>query len=287
MKKLICLIIIFFSFSVFADLLKPVPQKESILTGEELEVKIETLPAEKMSAKFLKENNDLAITGVSPSADGKSLVLKLIALKNGEFDVPEIELNLDGAVKNVEAFKITSQSRTQENDMNLRDLKETEKIMEKDYTLLYVLAFAAIAVILFILVRYLLKKFRKSKPVPVITATPFEIAMQFLKEAREKREKGDMESFVDIVTNGLRTYMSVKSGRNYAEKTTYEIRKELKKDSIFSRDSQNIVDLLKTGDRFKFADEQLNDSDFDMIYSGFENIVNEIEKSGVNVNAVS
>lgn len=287
MKNLICLIVIFFSFSVFADLLKPVPQKESILTGEELEVNVETLPGKNMSARFVKENSDLAITGIEPSADGKSLVVKLIALKNGEFEVPEIELSLDGKTANTASFRITSQSRTQENDMNLRDIKETAKIMEKDYTLLYVAGALALAVILFILVRYLLKKYRRSKPLPVITATPFEIAMRFLKEAREKREKGDLESFVDIVTNGLRTYMSVKSGRNYAEMTTYEVRRELKKDALFSKYNQNVIDVLKTGDRFKFADEQLSDSDFDMIYSGFENIVNGIEKSGVNTNAVS
>lgn len=287
MKKLIFLIIIFFSFSVFADLLKTVPQKESILTGEELLVNVETLPGKNMSARFVKENSDLAITGIEPSADGKSLVVKLIALKNGEFEVPEIELSLDGKTANTASFRITSQSRTQENDMNLRDIKETAKIMEKDYTILYAAGALVLAVILFILIRYLLRKFRRSKPVPVITATPFEIAMRFLKEAREKREIGDLESFVDMVTNGLRTYMSVKSGRNYAEMTTYEIRRELKKDALFSGYGQGITDVLKTGDRFKFADEQLSDSDLDMIYSGFENIVKGIEKSGVNTNAVS
>lgn len=287
MKKLIFLIVIFFSFSVFADLLKTVPQKESILTGEELLVNVETLPGKNMSARFVKENSDLAITGIEPSADGKSLVVKLIALKNGEFEVPEIELSLDGKTANTASFRITSQSRTQENDMNLRDIKETAKIMEKDYTILYAAGALVLAVILFILIRYLLRKFRRSKPVPVITATPFEIAMRFLKEAREKREIGDLESFVDIVTNGLRTYMSVKSGRNYAEMTTYEIRRELKKDALFSGYGQMITDVLKTGDRFKFADEQLSDSDLDMIYSGFENIVKGIEKSGVNTNAVS
>ena len=287
MKKLIFLIVIFFSFSVFAGLLKPLPQKESVFIGEELEIKVETAPAKIMSARFVKENNDMAITGVSATADGKALVIKLITLKDGELETPGIELTLDGRVSNVESFKISSKTRTQENDMNLRDIKETAKIMEKDYTLLYVIGAFALAVILFILVRYLLRKFRKLKPAPVITATPYEIALQFLKNAKEKRENGDLEAFADLVTAGLRTYMSVKSGINYSEMTTYEIRRELKKDVLFSKYNQVVIDVLKTGDRFKFADEQLSDSDFDMIYGGFENIVNQIEKSGVNTNAVS
>lgn len=287
MKKLTFLLIIFYSFFVFAGMLKPMPQKENVFIGEEFEVKIETIPAKVMSARFIQENSDMAIIGVSATADGKELIIKLITLKNGELKTPGIELTLDGRISNVESFKITSSNRTQESDMNLRDIKEPVKIMEKDYTLIYIFAGLIAIIALFFLIRYLMRKFRKNKPVPVRQISPFEVAAQFLKEAKIKRENGDLESFTDLVTFGLKTYMSLKCMVNYKEMTTYEIRRELKRDKLFSRFDKRIIDMLKVGDRYKFADEQLNDSDFDMIISEFENIVNEIEKSGVNSNAVS
>jgi hypothetical protein len=286
MKK-IAILIFLITFSVFADVLKPVIEKNSVYIGEELNILVETPSAKNMSAKFLKENNDMAITGVVATPDGKALTIKLITLKEGELEVPQIELNLDGSIMNVGSFKITSSNRTQESDMNLRDIKEPVKIMEKDYTLIYVFAGLIAILALFFLIRYLMRKFRKNKPVPVRQISPFEVAAQFLKEAKIKRENGDLESFTDLVTSGLKTYMSLKCMINYKEMTTYEIRRELKRDKLFSRFDKRIIDMLKVGDRYKFADEQLNDSDFDMIISEFENIVNEIEKSGVNSNAVS
>ncbi|HNW81513.1 MAG TPA: hypothetical protein PKG52_01360 [bacterium] len=287
MKKIAILICLFMSFSAFADALKPVVEKKNVYIGEELNIKVEIPPAKNMSAKFLKENSDMAITGVTPAPDGKALTIKLITLKEGELEVPEIELTLDGSIMNVGSFNITSQNRTQESDMKLRDIKEPVKIMEKDYTFIYVFAGLLIIIAFFFLIRYLMRKLRKNKPVPVFQISPFEVAAQYLKEAKIKRENGDLESFTDLVTFGLKTYMSLKCKANYREMTTYEIRRELKRDKLFSKFDKRIIDLLKVGDRFKFADEQLDDSDFDMIVSEFENIVNEIEKSGVNSNAVS
>ncbi|HSW60505.1 MAG TPA: hypothetical protein VLJ60_06870, partial [bacterium] len=110
------------------------------------------------------------------------------------------------------------------------------------------------------------------------------VAARFIKEAKEKRENGDNEAFVDLSTIGLKTYMSLISTLNYTEMTTSEVRRKLKKDTIFSSFNELITGILKLGDRFKFADDELSMRDLDKIIEGFISIVKEVEAQKVKKN---
>jgi uncharacterized protein (UPF0333 family) len=148
--------------------------------------------------------------------------------------------------------------------------------MEKDYTLLYILGALIILAALIFIIYFLVKKFKKkAEEIPVVI-TSMDIANKYLKKAREAKAAGDYESYVDHLTVGLRAYMSHKSQVNYVEMTTSEIRRTLRKDSNFKNYNDRIIDLLKLGDRFKFADEMLKENDFDELYSGFKEILDEV-----------
>lgn len=284
MRKVVLFIFFLTVQTVLSQSLKPELVKESFHIGEEITVKVALSTENKVSASFAKETKEVAILGAKPDEDGLSVTVRIIALVNGEVNVPQIDLAIDGTVFNIEPFTVTSVSRTVENDTNLRDLKETVKIMEEDYTLLYVLAaLLAISAIAFLLIK-LRKRFTAKTVSMPVKVDPYEVAEGFIKEARSKRESGDNEAFVDISTLGLKTYMSLLNRSNYTEMTTSEVRRKLKKDSLFSRFSEQILDILKLGDRFKFADEPLSETDFDKLIEGFVEIVRKTKADEVKQN---
>ncbi len=283
MRKTVFLIMFMFSQILLSETIYPEISKNSVYIGEVFTLKAGTLAKENMTAVFAGETKDVAILGVEKGDDG-NVIIKMITLVSGELTVPQIDLTIDGNVFNTGQFKVSSMNRTAENDMNLRDIKETVKIMEKDYTLLYVLAFLlAIAALIFLFLK-LRKRFAKKESSITHKVEPSEVAEKFIKEAKSKRESGDNEAFVDLSTLGLKTYMSLISGRNYTEMTTSEVRRKMKKDSVFSSLNELIVDVLKLGDRFKFADDHLSESDLDKIIEGFISVVKEVKAQTVKKN---
>jgi hypothetical protein len=284
MRKFVFLISLFILSILQGTDLKPVLPEKSFYMGQEISVKIDVNAKEKMSASFLQETKDVSILGVKQGDDGASVIVRIITLVSGEVSVPGIALTIDGSLFNIEPFKVTSMDRTAENDMNLRDIKDTVKIMEKDYTLLYVLlALLGATVLIFIFLK-LKKRFTKKAVIFEKKVEPSEVAARFIKEAKEKRENGDNEAFVDLSTIGLKTYMSLISTLNYTEMTTSEVRRKLKKDTIFSSFNELITGILKLGDRFKFADDELSMHDLDKIIEGFISIVKEVESQKVKKN---
>lgn len=283
MRKTVFLIMFMFSQILFSETIYPEVSKESVYIGEVFTLKADTLAKENMTAAFASETKEVAILGVEKGDDGK-VIIKIITLVSGELTVPQIDLTIDGNVFNIGQLKVSSMNRTAENDMNLRDIKDTVKIMEKDFTILYVLAFLlAVAALIFLFLK-LRKRFAKKVESAPQKIEPSEVAAGFIKEAKAKREAGDNEAFVDLSTLGLKTYMSLISNRNYTEMTTSEVRRKMKKDSVFSSLNELIVDVIKLGDRFKFADDHLSESDLDKIIEGFISVVKEVESTKVKKN---
>jgi hypothetical protein len=251
-------------------------EKRSVVLGEKFRISAEVKPGKKISASLTEKSDSVAVVSASGSQDKLRSVIDFVALKSGEIEIPDIELKVDGKIFTVKSFKVSVSQNTTEQDMNLRDIKEPVKIMEKDYTLLYVLGVAAGLIALILLIIFLIKKFKKEPvEVPVIV-TSVDIANKYLKLARSAKSEGDFESYVDHLTVGIRAYMSHKSEINYAEMTTSEVRRKLRKDKHFKKFDEKIIGLLKLGDRFKFADEMLKEKDFDELYSGFKEIVDEV-----------
>ena len=280
MKKLV-FVIFFISFAVFAESFAPEIQNSEIFLGDEVVVKVNLAPSENISAAFGEKFADAKIRKIEATPEKDAVLLKIVIFKSGEVEIPEINITSGGVSGTVEPFKITVQARTEEVDTELRGLKENAAIKEKDYTLLYVLAALLLAAALIFAFFKLKKKFAKKVVEKIPEVVPAEVAKEFITKAEAKRKEGDFESFTDLVTLGLKTYMSLKTHKNYVEMTTSEVKRALKRDHIFSGDAEAVLSILKLADRYKFADEPLKPEDFDSLIEGFKEFLKKKEAQNV------
>ena len=280
MKKLV-FVIFFLSFSVFAESFAPEIQNDEVFLGDDISVKIKIQPSENISAAFSEKFADAKIRKAEATPEKDAVLLKIVVFKSGEVEIPEINITSGGVSGTVEPFKITVLTRTEEGDTELRGLKENAAIKEKDYTLLYVLGALLLAAALIFAFFKLKKRFAEKAEEKVPEVVPAEVAKEFIRKAEAKRKEGDFESFTDLVTLGMKTYMSLKTHKNYVEMTTYEVKRALKRDHLFSENSAEILAVLNLADRYKFADEPLRPEDFDSLIGGFKDFLKKKEAQNV------
>ena len=267
---------------IFAESFAPEIQNSEIFLGDEVVVKVNLAPSENISATFGEKFADAKIRKIEATPEKDAVLLKIVVFKSGEVEIPEINITSGGVSGTVEPFKITVQARTEEADTELRGLKENAAITEKDYTLLYVLAALLLAAALIFAIFKLKKRFAKKVEEKIPEVVPAEVAKEFIKKAEAKRKEGDFESFTDLVTLGLKTYMSLKTHKNYVEMTTFEVKRALKRDHLFGSDSEAILAILNLADRYKFADEPLKPEDFDSLIDGFKDFLKKKEANNVS-----
>lgn len=248
-----------------------------ILTGDPIRITVPVAPADNMQAEFKSKAENVAIVEILPSEDKRSVTVELVAFAEGEIEVPEIEIRSGETVNSVQSFKITSKKRTDENDTELRGPKATAEILEKDYLPLWITLALLTAGLLAFFAWKLKKRFRKRIEEKEPEIVPADVARKFIEDAKARKAEGDYESFTDLVTLGMKTYMSLKSGNNYTEMTTFEVKRALKKDHLFSGDSEDILSLLRLADRYKFADAALTLADFDSMIDRFSDFLNKKE----------
>ena len=280
MKRLI-FIIFFLNFALFAESFAPEIQNSEVFLGDEISVKVKIQPSENISATFGEKFADAKIRKIEATPEKDAVMLKIVVFKSGEVEIPKINITSGGVSGTVEPFKITVQTRTEESDTELRGLKGNAAIKEKDYTLLYVTGALLLAAALIFAIFKLKKRFAKKVEEKIPEVVPSEVAKEFIKKAEVKRAEGDFESFTDLVTLGLKTYMSLRSHKNYVEMTTSEVKRTLKRDHLFANDSEIILSILKLADRYKFADEPLKPEDFDSLIEGFKDFLKKKEAQNV------
>ena len=280
MKKLI-FIIFFLNFALFAESFAPEIQNSEVFIGDEVIVKVNITPADDVTAAFDGDFADAKIRKIESTPEKDALLLKIVVFKSGEVEIPEINITSGGVSGKIEAFSINVKTRTEEADTELRGLKENAAIMEKDYTLLYAAGALLLAAALIFAIFKLKKRFAKKVEEKIPEVVPADVAKEFIKKAGAKRAEGDFESFTDLVTLGLKTYISLKSHKNYVEMTTSEVKRTLKRDHLFASDSESILSILKLADRYKFADEPLKPEDFDSLIDGFKDFLKKKEAQNV------
>ena len=280
MKRLI-FIIFFLNFTLFAESFAPEILNSEVFLGDEISVKVKIQPSENISATFGEKFADAKIRKIEATPEKDAVMLKIVVFKSGEVEIPEINITSGGVSGTVEPFKITVQTRTEESDTELRGLKENAAIKEKDYTLLYAAGALLLAAALIFAIIKLKKRFAKKAVEKIPEVVPADVAKEFIKKAEAKRAEGDFESFTDLVTLGLKTYMSLKSKKNYVEMTTFEVKRALKRDHVFSENTDEILAILNLADRYKFADEPLKPEDFDSLIDGFKEFLKKKEVENV------
>ena len=280
MKRLI-FIIFFMNFALFAESFAPEIQNSEVFIGDEVVIKVNIAPAENVTAAFDEDFADGKIRKIESTPEKDALLLKIVVFKSGEVEIPEINITSGGVSGKIEAFSVDVKTRTEDADTELRGLKENAAIMEKDYTLLYAAGALLLAAALIFAFFKLKKRFTKKVEEKIPEVVPSEVAKEFIKKAEGKRAEGDFESFTDLVTLGLKTYMSLRSHKNYVEMTTSEVKRALKRDHIFSGDAEAVLSILKLADRYKFADEPLRPEDFDSLIEGFKDFLKKKEAADV------
>ena len=280
MKRLI-FIIFFLNFALFAESFAPEIQNSEVFIGDEVVIKVNIAPAENVTAAFDGDFADAKIRKIESTPEKDALLLKIVVFKSGEVEIPEINITSGGVSGKIEAFSVDVKTRTEDADTELRGLKENAAIMEKDYTLLYVAGALLLAAALIFAIFKLKKRFAEKVEEKIPEVVPSEVAKEFIKKAEAKRAEGDFESFTDLVTLGLKTYMSLRSHKNYVEMTTSEVKRALKRDHLFASDSESILSILKLADRYKFADEPLRPEDFDSLIDGFKDFLKKKEAANV------
>jgi len=279
-KRLI-FIIFFLNFALFAESFAPEIQNSVVFIGDEVIIKVNIAPAENVTAAFDGDFADAKIRKIEANPEKDAILLKIVVFKSGEVEIPEINITSGGVSGTVEPFRITVQARTEESDTELRGLKGNAAIKEKDYTLLYVTGALLLAAALIFAIFKLKKRFAEKVEEKIPEVVPSEVAKEFIKKAEAKRKEGDFESFTDLVTLGLKTYMSLKTHKNYVEMTTFEVKRALKRDHVFSGDSETVLAILNLADRYKFADEPLKPEDFDSLIEGFKEFLKKKEVENV------
>ena len=269
------------NFALFAESFAPEIQNSEVFIGDEVVVKVNIAPAENVSAAFDGDFADAKIRKVEATPEKDALLLKIVVFKSGKVEIPEINITSGGVSGKVEAFSIDVKTRTEDADTELRGLKENVAILEKDYTLLYAAGALLLAALLIFAIFKLKKRFAKKVVEKIPEVVPSEVAKEFIKKAEAKRAEGDYESFTDLVTLGLKTYMSLRSHKNYVEMTTSEVKRALKRDHLFASDSESILSILNLADRYKFADEPLKSEDFDSLIGGFKDFLKKKEAANV------
>ena len=280
MKKLI-FIIFFLNFALFAESFAPEIQNSEVFIGDEVIVKVNITPADDVTAAFDGDFADAKIRKIESTPEKDALLLKIVVFKSGEVGIPEINITSGGVSGKIEAFSVDVKTRTEDADTELRGLKENAAILEKDYTLLYAAGALLLAAAFIFAILKLKKRFAKKVEEKIPEVVPAEVAKEFITKAEAKRAEGDFESFTDLVTLGLKTYMSLKTHKNYVEMTTFEVKRALKRDHVFSGDSEAVLAILNLADRYKFADEPLQAEDFDSLIDGFKEFLKKKEAQNV------
>lgn len=275
MKWLLFLLI---PFSVFAaDMLDPQLAKRDYFMGEPIEITLNIVPDQVVSADFKDKTDNFFISKVE-KIENKAIKLTVSSLQTGSLKTPQIKLLNGQKEYEIKELELTINPNTGEQDKQIKDIKGTAKAYEPDYTLLYIAGGLILAVILFFLIRKLLRRKKKEIARIVPQKTPFEVAMEYYHRAEELLRESKLDEFVDEVTAGVRIYIELKEGNPYLEMTTKEILKALKRSEISNENKDKIIILLRLGDRFKFADEALRKEDYDGMLGDFRAVLDAMER---------
>jgi RNase P/RNase MRP subunit p29 len=246
----------------------------NIHTGEAIKIVINKKAKKTVEAIFKKATEDFAVAKVKKTK--KHIEIIVVPLNSGNLKLPDIELTIDGKKTIIKGKKEKVLPQTKPTDLRLKPIKPMKKVIEKDYRLIYLLAF----ILLLIFVVFIIKKFflnrKKSLSVIQPQKTPYEIAMEYYNRAFQAFSKHNFEQFTDEITLGLKAYLEKKYNRHFLEMTTKEVNKTMKKLNISKK--EEVVSLLKKGDAFKFAEENYKKTEFEKMLKDMINIIDSLEK---------
>jgi hypothetical protein len=194
------------------------------------------------------------------------LEVQLVGFEPGDVETPAQKLtvvDVDGRLKEMEtdsASVVIKSLIANEPEPKLKeDQGPGEKVFERDYTLLWILAILAgigVVALLTLLGRWLWSKRRpKPAPPPPPPRPAEEIALEKLKALRQSGllEEGNIKEFHVRLSETIREYLGNRYRFDSLERSTEELVTELRRTTIGKIEFEATVEFLQDTDLVKFA----------------------------------
>lgn len=191
----------------------------------------------------------------------QSLFFTLTTFSVGETTIPSVRVDFrrpDGTVGSVVSQEIPVRIRSVLDDaiQDIREAKPPMRIMERNYTLLWIAGVAAaLGLAAVMLIRSLRRHEALRQQIPVAPRSPAEIALQHLESLAGAGllEKGLWKEYYSRISDVLRRYIEARKSFAAMEMTTAEIFRALKSPSTESSPLGLLRAVLEESDLVKFA----------------------------------
>ena len=253
----------------FSQSLQTSIDKKTILIGEQIHYDLKfVLPNTNYTIEFNLPDSfphfDIIskLKSDSTDANGHYLVIQRIVLTSfdsGKWTLPSFPIKITNVSKdytvNSDSALINVGYAPADSTGQLRDIKPVIDVFVIDNTWMYIIAGIVTAIILFILIyRYIKRRPKKEKPVFNSSISPYDEAMQSLKELSKYnlQAPAEIKEYHTALAEILKKYLSRRGKRNLMNRTTGDILLALKEndaDSVISL----VAEALRTGDAVKFA----------------------------------
>jgi len=224
------------------------------------------LPAAADFGELEVQNRDRSVTEPDHDWVEETLAITLLAFDTGEHEIPPQKLtvvDIEGRIAEIETegatVNVTSLIANEPEPELKPDTGPGEKVFEKDYTLLYVLAVIggiAVIALLTLLARWLWSK-RKPRPgpPPPPPRPAEEIALEKLEFLRgcDYLEQDRHKEYHVLLSEAFREYLGNRYRFDSLELSTEEMRRQLRRLALESALFGQVVELLEETDLVKFA----------------------------------
>ncbi|HMC99426.1 MAG TPA: hypothetical protein VKH37_04705, partial [Ferruginibacter sp.] len=136
------------------------------------------------------------------------------------------------------------------------DIKPIREVTVTDYSWYYVVGgILLLAIICFILWRYLKNRKHKEKPVFAANLSPYDEAMEELKKLKKMdlQDPAKVKTYHVLLSNIFKRYLGRKENRNLNNRTTGELLIEAKDKGLTQDQVGTLAMSLRCGDAVKFA----------------------------------
>jgi hypothetical protein len=253
----------------FSQSLQTSIDKKTILIGEQINYDLKfVLPNTNYTIEFNLPDSfphfDIISKLKSDSTDAKGhyLVMQRIVLTSfdsGTWTLPSFPIKITNVAKdytvNSDSVLINVGYAPSDSTGQLRDIKPVIDVFVIDNTWMYIIAGIVTAIILFILIyRYIKRRPKKEKPVFNSSISPYDEAMQSLKNLSKYnlQAPAEIKEYHTALSEILKRYLSRRGKRNLMNRTTGDILLALKENAADSVVSA-VAEALRAGDAVKFA----------------------------------
>ena len=214
---------------------------------------------------FLVLDRRIEIVEETESAITETFELKLSIYDTGDYDIPAIQIRYkepDGQTEVLETepvfIRVDSLIKT-EDDFKPRDIKQPLDIDASLFHILITLLIGAAFLVVLWGLYLLVKRIRSQKTNPELRAEPVIPSGEWALKALENLDgkglikKGRLKEFYIELVELLKVYLEKRFGICAPERTTGELRLDLRSLALHSTHYHDLMELLELSDLIKFA----------------------------------